>query len=46
MHQIISSVKYETDNSRGRLENYSLEGIMEGKEHIRMKAIITGKKNY
>ena len=41
-----SIVKYETDNSRDRLENHSLEGIMQCKEHIRMKAIITVKKIY
>ena len=27
-------------------ENDSLEGIMQCREHIRMKAIITGKKIY
>ena len=41
-----SIVKYETDNVRGRLENYSLEGIMQCKEHIRMKSIMTGKNFY
>ena len=38
-----SIVKYGTVNSRGRLKNYSLEGIMQCKEHITIKCIITGK---
>ena len=39
-----SIVENETDNSRVRLVNFSLEGIMQCKEHIRMKAIVTSKK--
>ena len=41
-----SIVKHEADNSRGRRENTSLEGIMHCKEHIRMKAIVAGNKIY
>ena len=37
-------VKWETDGARNQLEHYSLEGIMQCKEHERLKAVVYGKK--
>ena len=39
-----SIVKWETDGARTQMEHYSPEGIMQCKEHERMKAVVFGRK--
>ena len=39
-----SIVQWETDAARSQMEHYSLEGIMQCKEHERLKAVVFGKK--
>ena len=38
-----SIVQWETDGARSQMEHYSLEGIMQCKEHERLKAVVFGR---
>ena len=39
-----SIIHWETDAARSQMEHYSLEGIMQCKEHERLKAVVLVKK--
>ena len=39
-----SIVKWETDGARTQMEHYSLEEIMQCKEHERLKAVVFRRK--
>ena len=39
----LSIVQWETDGARSQMEHYSLEGIMQCKEHERLKAVVFGR---
>lgn len=39
-----SIVQWETDGTRGHLGYYSIEGVMQCKEHERLQAVVCEKK--